>query len=58
MEDELKEIAMKMNEFSNKYNCKIEMEVYESKYIDTNKTYIVYKLTAIKPEQILTKIII
>lgn len=58
MEEELKEIAMKMNEFSKKYECKLEVEAYESKYIDTNKTYIVYKLTAIKPEQILTEIII
>ena len=58
MEEELKEIAIRMNEFSNKYNCKIQVETYESRYIEDDKTRTIYKLTAIKPEQILTEIVI
>ena len=55
MEDELKEIAMKMNEFSKKYECKLEVEAYESKYIDTKEKIIIYKITAIKPEKIIAQ---
>lgn len=55
MENELKEIASRMNEFSKKYECKLEVETYESQYINTKETRIIYKITAIKPEKIIAQ---
>ena len=55
MEEELKEIASRMNEFCEKYECKLDIETYESMYIDTGKTKIIYKITAVKPEQIIAQ---
>lgn len=53
MEEKLLEIARLMDDFSREYDCRIEVETYESRYIDTGKEYIIYKLRAIRPEQIL-----
>ena len=32
MQEELKEIVSKMNKFSEKYKCELELEIYESRY--------------------------
>ena len=55
MEEELKEIVSRMNEFCEKYECKLDVEIYESMYIDTKKTKFIYKITAVKPEQIIAQ---
>lgn len=53
MEEKLLEIARLMDDFSKEYDCNIEVEKYESRYIDTGKKYLIYILRAIRPEQIL-----
>ena len=53
MEEKLLEIARLMNNFSKEYGCVIDVETYESKYIDSKDIKIIYRLRAIKPEQIL-----
>ena len=53
MEEKLLEIARLMNNFSKEYGCVIDIETYESKYIDSKDIKIIYRLRAIKPEQIL-----
>lgn len=55
MEEKLLEIAKMMDDFSKEYNCRIEVETYESRYIDTGKKRIVYRLRAIRPEEILAE---
>ena len=44
-----------MNSFWLNYECKLEIETYECTYIDTKKTGIIHKITAIKPEQIIAQ---
>ena len=56
MEDELKEIAMKMNEFSKKYDLKIDVETFEGVTINNDNGEIVYKLKAVRPEKTLAEI--
>lgn len=55
MTKELEEIIVKMNNFSKKYNCKIEVSTYERKYIKNNKTEYTYRLEAIKPKEVIAK---
>ena len=50
MEEKLLEIARLMNNFSKEYGCVIDVETYESKYIDSKDIKIIYRLRAIKPE--------
>lgn len=50
MEDELKEIAMKMNEFSNKYGFAIYVECYEYISVSDNRKGYSYNPRIIKPE--------
>lgn len=57
MEEKLLEIARLMDDFSKEYDCSIEVETYESRYIDTGKKYLIYRLRAVKPEQILSEVI-
>lgn len=55
MEEELKEIMIKMNEYSEKYNCMIEIERYEMKHISDDKNTYVYRLRAIEPEKVIAE---
>lgn len=48
MEDELKEIAIKMNEFSNKYGFAIYGECYEYISVSDNRKGYSYNLRIIK----------
>ena len=50
MEEELKEIAMKMNEFSKKYGLAIYVECYEYKSVSDNRKGYTYNARIIKPE--------
>lgn len=54
-EEELKEIMIKMNEYSEKYNCMIEVERYETRHIDDVKGVYVYRLQAIEPEKVIAE---
>lgn len=56
MEEELKIIASKMNEFSEKYDLKITVETFESVTINNDDRKTIYKLKAVKPEKILAEI--
>lgn len=51
MEEELKIIACKMNEFSKKYDLKIDVETFESVTINNDDGEIVYRLKAVRPEK-------
>lgn len=55
MQDELKEIALKLNEFSEKYDCELELELetYEIKYVDSYTHRRTYKLNAIRPKKVI-----
>lgn len=55
MEEKLLEIAKMMNDFSKEYDCRIDIETYESQYIGERKKRIIYRLSAVKPEEILTE---
>ena len=52
MEEELFKIAKEIDNFSKKYNCRLDIEVYEQNYIDTGKIYYKYVLRAVIPEQV------
>ena len=54
MEEKLLEIANLMDNFSKEYNCRIDIETFESRFIDEKESRIIYKLKAITPE--LTKL--
>lgn len=54
MENELLTIAKLMNDFSEKYNCRIDVETFECRCIGKKEAEIVYRLKAVKPE--LTKL--
>ena len=56
MEEELKIIACKMNEFSKKYDLKIDVETFESVTINNDDGEIVYRLKAVRPEKTLAEI--
>lgn len=54
MEEKLLEIANLMDNFSKEYNCRIDIETFESRFIDEKESRIIYKLKATTPE--LTKL--
>ena len=53
MQEELKEIVTKMNKFSEKYKCELELETYESRYVNSNECRYVYKLNAVQPRKVI-----
>ena len=53
MEDKLLEIAKLMNDFSKKYGCAIDVEIYIAKSLEGEESNIVYKLKAVRREGIL-----
>ena len=53
MEEELLEIANLMDNFSKKYDCKIEVETYEARLLENEEIKIAYKLKVIKPQKVL-----
>ena len=55
MQEELEEIVIKMNEFSKKYECKLELETYEKMYVNSDVYECIYKLKAIKPRKIIAR---
>lgn len=57
MEDKLLEIAKLMDNFSKEYNRRIDIERYESRFVDEKESRIIYKLKAVKPEQTLIEIV-
>lgn len=54
MQEELKEIVSRMNKFSEKYKCELELETYECKYINSDERRYVYKLNAVQPRKVIT----
>lgn len=50
MEEKLLEIAKLMDNFSKEYNCRIDIETFESRFVDEKETRIIYKLKAVTPE--------
>lgn len=50
MENELLTIAKLMDDFSKKYNYRIDVETFECRHIGKKEAEIVYRLKAIKPE--------
>lgn len=53
MQEELKEIVSRMNKFSKKYKCELELETYESRYADSDEYRYVYKLKAVQPRKVI-----
>lgn len=58
MEEELRMIASKMNEFSKKYDLKIDVETFESVTINNDDREIIYRLKAVRPAKTLAEIFI
>lgn len=52
MKEELLKIVKEMDDFSKKYNCRLDVETYERKYIDSGEIYYKYILQAVIPEKI------
>lgn len=48
MEQELREIVLKMDEFSNKYDCRIKVETIEAREIPNDRKRCIYDLKVIK----------
>ncbi len=57
MEEKLIEIAAMMDKFSKEYGYRIDVETFESKYINTGETRIIYNLKAVIPEETVTEVI-
>ena len=53
---ELEKIKILMNEFSEKYDCSIEILEKIITYTGDSKKYYDYKIRAIKPEEIIAEI--
>lgn len=56
MLEELEKIKILMNEFSEKYDCSIELVYKIITYKGDNKKYYNYTLRAIKPEETIAEI--
>ena len=48
MEDKLLEIAKLMDNFSKEYNCRIEVETYEARLLETGEIKTAYRLKVMK----------
>lgn len=53
MHKELKEIVSRMNKFSEKYKCELELETYASRYVNSDEYRYVYKLDAVQPRKVI-----
>ncbi len=55
MQEELEEIVQKINEFSKKYDCELELELetHEKKYVDAYTYRRIYKLNATTPRRVI-----
>lgn len=53
MEERLIEIAKLMDNFSNKYDCRIEVETWAGQTIGDKQIKYIYNLKAVKPQTVL-----
>ena len=53
MEEKLLEIAKLMDNFSKEYDCRIEVETYEARLLETEEIKTAYRLKVIKPQKVL-----
>lgn len=51
MQEQLEDIIKKLNELSEKHNCRIDIDCYEVNTLISNKTQYIYKAQAIKTEE-------
>lgn len=55
MEEDLNQIVILMNRFSEKHKCKLELEVYQVRRIDSTEPRYINKLKAVQPERIIAE---
>lgn len=53
MEEKLLEIARLMDDFSRKYDCRIEVETWAGQTIRDRELKYIYNLKAVKPQTVL-----
>ena len=53
MEEKLLEIVKLMDNFSKEYDCRIEVETFEARVLETGEIKTAYRAKVIKPKKIL-----